>query len=430
MKRGFKYLFIFLLVFCFGMIKVSASSVTMKVSSNKSSVVVGNNVTVTVTISSSEALGSWVYTLNYDKNKFSFVPGSYALSETDAGDGSKKSVSYKYTFKAKASGTASFSLSNYQASLYSKVEFVNVNVSSSSVKVMTQAELQATYSKNNYLKSLVVEGYPLDFNKDTLEYNLELENEVTSLNISASLEDSKSSLSGTGVINVSEGLNKIEIVVTAQNGNKRVYIINATVKELAPVVVEIDGKEYSVIRKKGILEAPVNYEETTVNILNEEILAYKNEITNILLVGLKDSDGNNAYYIYNLENGSFTLYKELNFNKFSLILKEFNKELIPGNYKKSTIAINEEEITVYKLNESSDYSLIYGMNIDTGEVNLYVYDEVEHTILRYNNEEASIYKKLSENYLLYLIIVSSLFGVFAITILIIFLVKKRKVKKI
>ena len=173
-KRIINILFGVIMTFVF-MVPVKASSVNMKITSNKSTVIVGNNVIVTLTISSNKPLGSWVYSLNYDKNKFSYIAGNYSLSETDAGDGKKTKVSYTYTFKAKASGTAKFYLTNYQASLWSGTGYASVNVGTSSVKVMTQAELEATYSKNNYLKTLTIEGHEISFNKDTLEYNIELE---------------------------------------------------------------------------------------------------------------------------------------------------------------------------------------------------------------------------------------------------------------
>ena len=69
-------------------------------------------------------------------------------------------------------------------------------------------------------------------------------------------------------------------------------------KELTPVNVKINDKDYSVIRKEGVLEVPQNYEKTSVIINNEEVLAYKNDITKYVLVGLKDSEGNGNYYSY------------------------------------------------------------------------------------------------------------------------------------
>ena len=197
-------------------------------------------------------------------------------------------------------------------------------------------------------------------------------------------------------------------------------------KELTPVNVKINDKEYSVIRKEGVLEVPQNYEKTSVIINNEEVLAYKNDITKYVLVGLKDSEGNGNYYIYNEGDNSYTLYRELHFNKLNIIIKDYNG-IVPDKYKKTVIAINEEEVTAYKLKEASDYALIYGMNTDTGEENLYIYDRVEHTVVRYNDEEANIYKKLANDYFLYLIclVIGVSLGILVITIISILRHKKK-----
>ncbi len=43
--------------------------------------------------------------------------------------------------------------------------------------------LQKTYSSNNYLKSLEIEGYTIDFNKDTNEYSIEVPNGTEKVSI-------------------------------------------------------------------------------------------------------------------------------------------------------------------------------------------------------------------------------------------------------
>ena len=78
-----------------------------------------------------------------------------------------------------------------------------------------------TYSSNNYLKSLSIDGYSLspEFNKDTTEYTVEVPNGTDKITIDASKEDSTASISGTGEKEVAEGTNKFEINVEAENGN-------------------------------------------------------------------------------------------------------------------------------------------------------------------------------------------------------------------
>ena len=57
-----------LFLFVLGLFKVNASSALINVSTNKTSVVVGNSITVTVKISSTEAIGAWEYDLSYDNS--------------------------------------------------------------------------------------------------------------------------------------------------------------------------------------------------------------------------------------------------------------------------------------------------------------------------------------------------------------------------
>ena len=64
-------------------------------------------------------------------------------------------------------------------------------------------------------------------------------------------------------------------------------------------------------------------------------------------------------------------------------------KLIKG-YKKATIEFNNEKITAYKKKKSSDYSLIYGMNLATGKVNWYMYEETEGTLQLYDPDNENV----------------------------------------
>jgi len=299
---------------------------------------------------------------------------------------------------------------------------------------MTQAELEATYSKNNYLKSLSIEGVTLtpEFNKETLEYSVELEPETTSIKINATKEDGTASITGDGEVQVSEGDNKIEISVTAQNGNVRKYIINAKVKELSPIEVEIDGKKYTVIRKREFLPVPKLFEETVVTMNEEEVPAFKNEATGYTLIGLKDAEGNIALYIYELDKDiqKFTLYQEYVFEM--LVFNPLPTDVIPEGYIKAKIKIGEFETDAYKVSKTSKYSLIYGMNIESGKKGWYLYDSVENTLQRYYTDELNLLNEKINGYTGLIVGLGILSGVLALVIIIICInvLRKRKKNKI
>lgn len=86
-------------------------------------------------------------------------------------------------------------------------------------------------STNNYLSSLTVSSGTLNFNRTTNSYTVIVENDVTSVTIGASVEDSKSSVSGTGAKTINVYENRFSVVVTAENGSRRTYAINIVRKD-------------------------------------------------------------------------------------------------------------------------------------------------------------------------------------------------------
>ena len=93
-------------------------------------------------------------------------------------------------------------------------------------------------SPNNKLSGLSVEGFSLTptFNRDVNSYDLIVDHSVSSVNVAASVIDSKATAGGTGSVSLQDGRNEIRIQVTAENGNQREYVIN--------VVRQINGPTY------------------------------------------------------------------------------------------------------------------------------------------------------------------------------------------
>lgn len=85
-------------------------------------------------------------------------------------------------------------------------------------------------SDNNYLSELSINGYTLnkEFSKDNSTYFVTVENDVDFLEIIATAENSSSIVCVYGNESLIEGINKILISVTAENGNVRNYRIYVT----------------------------------------------------------------------------------------------------------------------------------------------------------------------------------------------------------
>ena len=423
--KSIKKLLIFMIAFVVCTNSVSATSLTIK--SSASSITKGSTVTITSLISAD----SGIYTTSGTVK----CTGAGVNSSVDLGfedlNTANRSKSFSLTIKPTTSGTVTCSSSNVRIRELAQASEYSLSDKSITITVREPAVIPPKeYSSNNYLKSLNIEGYEISFDKETLEYSIEVENGVEKVNISASPEDSKASVSGTGEREVTEGNNKLEVKVTAENGNERTYVINVKVKELDPINVKIDNEEYTVIRKEDVLEVPKNYEKTTVTIDGEEVLAYYNKNTKYTLVGLKDKDGNANYYIY--KDGKYTLYKEYTFNGITLYLT--GKKVDLPNFKKTSFSYNDDKIEAYLLSEdklsgsSEKYYLFYAVNIETGKENLYQYDPSEGTVQKYSSSMMNlleVYKEeANRNFVLFIAI--SVVLVLLVVIKIITAIIKRK----
>lgn len=288
-------------------------------------------------------------------------------------------------FTASNVGTATITVTAYDVSDLSGNEYSGSRSTSVSVikkNTSTPIDINKTYSDNNYLSELGIEGYELDkaFDKETLEYNVTLEPGTSTINVIATKEDDKSNVRGNGEVSVTEGINTIEIVVTAENGNERIYKISVRVDEKDPIEVDVNKSKYTVIKRREVLNKPEGYEETTVKINGFGIPAYYNEITKVTLVGLKDEVGNIKLYSYNPSNGKYLKYNEYAFNKMNLYIHEDLK----SKYDSTQIKINDEEVTAYKLKGVKGYYLVYATNTLTGYEGYYLYDTEENSVQRYN----------------------------------------------
>lgn len=79
---------------------------------------------------------------------------------------------------------------------------------------------------NNYLKELTIDGVSVsNFSYNTYHYNVYLSQNTTSIRLSASSINKKAYISGLGEIKITSDNQTNEVVVTAENGKQRTYII-------------------------------------------------------------------------------------------------------------------------------------------------------------------------------------------------------------
>lgn len=434
--RSIKYILITIISFMLFINGVEAASVSIK--SSYTSITKGGSVTVTATISSDSPIVSIEGTLMCK----GAGTNSGVNMEFDDVSNSIYSKSYSTTVKGTIAGTITCSVTGARVTSMSSDSWQNINDKSINITVNEPAYIPPkTYSSNNNLKSLEVEGYTINpgFSNSVLEYSVELPNGTEKIKVNAGLDDPKAKVSGIGEISVNEGVNKIEIKVTAENGNEKVYVINVTVKELDPIEVKIDNEKYTIIRKEGILEVPENYEKTSIKIGNDDVLCYKNEVTGNILVGLKDEKGNSKFYSYDEKTNRYTLYNGYKIGTINLNILTMPSSQLPSGYSKVSFNYNDNKIEGYQYTnknvtyaadtsvKGSDFYLIYAVNELSGEKGLYVYDKLEGTVQRFNSDLILAYQHTADNYFLYLLISISLLAISIITIALI-LIKKNNHK--
>ena len=195
--------------------------------------------------------------------------------------------------KASVSGTGTKTLKDYVNTFNVVVKAENGSTKTYTIKVIrkdAEGNLGAV-SKDNTLKSLSVEGYDIKFNKDTLEYSIEVDNLVDSINVTAVVNDKTATYEIIGNTNLSVGTNAVKINVIAENGDVKTYVINVTRKSDSPsttikdlntvldkttsneVIVEIRD-ENTILNKDTLKIMNNSNKKFIINNYNENIINY------------------------------------------------------------------------------------------------------------------------------------------------------------
>ena len=285
-------------------------------------------------------------------------------------------------------------------------------------------DINKEYSSDNYLSSLSVEGYSIDFDKDKLEYSLDVDDDVANIDVSAKANDDKATVIGTGNIKLTDGINNIKITVIAENGNERVYTLLVNVKDIDPIKIKIGKKEYNVVKKVEQLSIPDNFTPFQAEIDSKKVPALYNEITGYILVGLKDEKGNIKLYVYDPNTKSYSLYNEITFNSIKLYYT--NPKNPPKGLKKVKIDINGNSVIAYKTKSKSKFYLVYGMNVNNGNIGWYRYDSIDKTLQRYETKDLENLSILNNKYTITIVILSTSI----LTLMLFMLVLIAKIKRL
>ena len=289
----------------------------------------------------------------------------------------------------------------------------------------SKSESNIKKSNDNSLKRLSIEGTTIspEFKSNVYEYTASVDSAIEKVKINATTNDSKAVVSGTGEVSVSEGVNNLEIIVSAEDGSTKTYTIKLEVKEKNPIKIKIKGKEYTVVRRESDLPEVDLFEKSTVEIGDNKVVGYYNDKLNIYLIALKDDKGKIGIYVYDTKKEEYTEYKYITIGGVTLYLSNGYKL---DNFKKYTTTIKNTKVNIYKVNDDDEEGLIYGTNIVSGNKGYYIYNEKEATLAKYYDKEINIYKNEIKKYKNYLMIVIGVACLVFIIILIVSLIKGKK----
>ena len=176
-------------------------------------------------------------------------------------------------------------------------------------------------SSNNNLKLLSINHGTIDFNKTTTNYTVKLEHEINEIKISASAEDSKASVSGTGVKTLKDYINEFKVVVKAENESTKTYTLKVVRKDSAgnygklstdnslkslsitnhDFKFDSNTKKYNILVDKDVNELDINVvpndSTATIQIQNNENLKPG---LNKVIVQVVAENGNINEYLFNV----------------------------------------------------------------------------------------------------------------------------------
>ncbi|MCM1209293.1 MAG: cadherin-like beta sandwich domain-containing protein, partial [Ruminococcus sp.] len=408
-KKILSFVIILLLCIHVPVFDVEAADVNVSIALSASTINVGDTVTATISVSGSNISAYTIY-VSYSSGILSYSSGSGMVSggggtATISGTGAG---SVSITFTAISSGTASISTygedawSIEAAPLSISHAGVNVTVVSPSTteapvtteapgnttEATTESTTEATTEEEDdekcYLKSLSISPGTLEpaFSSRTTSYFVQVEEDVTAIDVNAIAEYSASRVNVSGASSISQGENYITITVTSENGAKKIYYIRVMAgKEKGDPVVTINGKKLDFVLDKEIEEIPTGFRAVDETYEEWDIVAFLSPNKKLLLVCLADEDEKRSLYIYDKERNIFTLYKEYFAGENRYVILAWREDIaIPEGCEEAQLRIDGELIQAYKLD--GDFYLLYAMNIE-GDEGIYLYDYKEKTFMRY-----------------------------------------------
>lgn len=379
----------FIMVICFAafftadMTRVAASSCNITFSTTQEEIMVGDNVTVELTIEGDVIPGIFEGYVSYDPDVIEYVSGPECIAGgegtlriSDMGYGST-TLSRKYTlvFKGIKMGSSEFSMRGtpeiYEADL-------GYLMSVSTNKITIGVKASKTASSDAALGLIRINPGELSpaFSPDKYEYSVQVPYEVTEIYVSAAPNDPQTEVKIEGNSNLSVGQNRILILTTAEDGTKGKYVIY-----VARSPENESGEAGGTEDPNGNDNAGTGDQGNTED---------SGKTSN----GAGQDDEGWAFYAD--EEGGDVYINAASRYKVSSNIQDI---VIPDGYNKTSVMISGHTVTAYapSKNPGSDFLLMI-IEKDGSAPAVYSFDRVEKTLQRLNEERIVSGSKTGSGY--------------------------------
>ena len=358
MKVSAKFLILLLcplILFLAGspLVKVSASSADITISSDAAVYGKGDTVTVSLLIEAEVFPGDFEAYILYPADVLKYVSGPEIIT---GGEGvlkindhvsSSERNTRKYVFKFSAIGLGNAEIAlREDPELYEFEEGYLMSVSSNVLSISVIPAKDA--SSDTSLAVLKVSPGTLSpsFSSEVKEYEVTVPEGTDKLVVSAAAKDMDATVDVTGNDKLKPGKNKIEIRVTAPDGSTGTYTIMCECTETEATPTPDDTI---------VTEAP--------------------KVT--------DAPAGNTGFSALVSDGEIHLFTG---NEF-VVTEPGESIIIPEGYEKTTLRINGISIPVYAAKDDSDSMLLMILKDSNGNPALYDYDRTEKTIQRHTDKD-------------------------------------------
>lgn len=386
-----------------------------KISFSDPSVMVGNEVTVNMKVTSDTALGTAEIMLSYDPGILEFVSGTSAnggagaikiLGTMDSAD--QKSFNFSLKFKTLQAGNAPIKVTSQEIYDVNSQALTLSKQGSATVKVTSPA----TFSKDATLKSLKISPGTLSpgFSTTVDQYTAEVDANTADLVVNAVAANAGANVTLQGEKGLKAGDNAVVIKVTAEDG-QTVKNYTITVKkpeggetvpstnengetkeaEFADAKVTVNGTEYSIASSFDESTLPEGFESSSYSYKGTEVMSGKGLEKDLLLLYLKDAGGNGGFFVYNEKADTWSQFVQVETSSKAIVIIPLDTDTkVPEGFVERSVDIDGIRVTGWVVNSEAEpeYCVFYAMNWN-GEKAFYRYDLKEKTVQRYFASEVS-----------------------------------------